>query len=252
MDFDFGEETQGAEEGEGEEGEGEEGDDGDDKEIYCFCQKLSYGEMIACDNPDCPYQWVSRCTDCCALAGDCSIRRCLTVSMHSSTFRVSTLSNRFQNVGFARTVPNAVWAHLPLPVLPVKDGRSSGALDTLTCVSSARSICGQSLGPRVPQLAVSVSQADRPGWYFDSYAPCSICGTAIVLVANSQAQGIRPYSFPPIRLVHRVTACLNSSAKMVWPRNVVVVRAAVFTLSERGAVFYLSRAPKGSQAMEVP
>lgn len=62
MDFDFGEETQAVEEGEGEEGEGEEGDDGDDKELYCFCQKLSYGEMIACDNPDCPYQWVSNCT----------------------------------------------------------------------------------------------------------------------------------------------------------------------------------------------
>lgn len=63
MDFDFGEETQTVEEGEGDEGEGEEGDDGDDKELYCFCQKLSYGEMIACDNPDCPYQWVSNCAD---------------------------------------------------------------------------------------------------------------------------------------------------------------------------------------------
>ena len=64
MDFDFGEEIQAAEEGEGDEGEGEEGDDGDDKELYCFCQKLSYGEMIACDNPDCPYQWVSTWTGC--------------------------------------------------------------------------------------------------------------------------------------------------------------------------------------------
>ncbi|KIJ69873.1 hypothetical protein HYDPIDRAFT_78556 [Hydnomerulius pinastri MD-312] len=59
FDFDFGEETQAAEDVEGDEGEGEgeEGDDGEDKELYCFCQKLSYGEMIACDNPDCPYQW---------------------------------------------------------------------------------------------------------------------------------------------------------------------------------------------------
>lgn len=57
FDYDFGEETQGAEEAE--EGEGEEGEEGEDKELYCFCQKLSYGEMIACDNPDCPYQWVS-------------------------------------------------------------------------------------------------------------------------------------------------------------------------------------------------
>lgn len=66
MDFDFGEETQVAEEGEGDEADGEEGDDGDDKELYCFCQKLSYGEMIACDNPVCPYQWVSNCTDHCS------------------------------------------------------------------------------------------------------------------------------------------------------------------------------------------
>jgi hypothetical protein len=36
---------------------GEDNGDPEDKEIYCFCQKLSYGEMIACDNPDCPYQW---------------------------------------------------------------------------------------------------------------------------------------------------------------------------------------------------
>ncbi|KAG1892114.1 hypothetical protein F4604DRAFT_1672209 [Suillus subluteus] len=55
FDFDYGDETQGAEEAE--EGDGEEGEDGEDKELYCFCQKLSYGEMIACDNPDCPYQW---------------------------------------------------------------------------------------------------------------------------------------------------------------------------------------------------
>ncbi|KAG1768688.1 hypothetical protein EDD22DRAFT_871541 [Suillus occidentalis] len=55
FDFDYPDETQGAEEAE--EGEGEDGEDGEDKELYCFCQKLSYGEMIACDNPDCPYQW---------------------------------------------------------------------------------------------------------------------------------------------------------------------------------------------------
>ncbi|KAK7696217.1 hypothetical protein QCA50_000870 [Cerrena zonata] len=29
----------------------------EDKELYCFCQKLSYGEMVACDNPSCRYQW---------------------------------------------------------------------------------------------------------------------------------------------------------------------------------------------------
>lgn len=49
MDVDYGEGGEGAEEGVGEgEGEGEEGEEGgdpEDKEIYCFCQKLSYGEV---------------------------------------------------------------------------------------------------------------------------------------------------------------------------------------------------------------
>ncbi|KIO12506.1 hypothetical protein M404DRAFT_12729 [Pisolithus tinctorius Marx 270] len=57
FEMEFAEETQGTEDAEGEEVDGEEGDDGEDKELYCFCQKLSYGEMIACDNAGCPYQW---------------------------------------------------------------------------------------------------------------------------------------------------------------------------------------------------
>ncbi|KAJ6574690.1 hypothetical protein B0H19DRAFT_1125297 [Mycena capillaripes] len=32
-------------------------EDGDDENLYCFCQKQSYGDMIACDNDDCPYEW---------------------------------------------------------------------------------------------------------------------------------------------------------------------------------------------------
>ncbi|KAG9051028.1 Histone acetyltransferase complex subunit [Tulasnella sp. UAMH 9824] len=31
--------------------------DPEDKQLYCFCRKLSYGEMIACDNDNCHYQW---------------------------------------------------------------------------------------------------------------------------------------------------------------------------------------------------
>ncbi|KAJ7882260.1 hypothetical protein B0H14DRAFT_3082510 [Mycena olivaceomarginata] len=34
-----------------------EGEDEDENQ-YCFCQKQSYGDMIACDNDDCPYEWV--------------------------------------------------------------------------------------------------------------------------------------------------------------------------------------------------
>lgn len=24
---------------------------------YCVCQNISYGEMVACDNPECPIEW---------------------------------------------------------------------------------------------------------------------------------------------------------------------------------------------------
>jgi hypothetical protein len=24
---------------------------------YCYCKRISYGEMIACDNPECPVEW---------------------------------------------------------------------------------------------------------------------------------------------------------------------------------------------------
>ncbi|PPQ63133.1 hypothetical protein CVT24_005773 [Panaeolus cyanescens] len=29
----------------------------EDLTLYCFCNKQSYGDMIGCDNPHCPYQW---------------------------------------------------------------------------------------------------------------------------------------------------------------------------------------------------
>ena len=31
-------------------------EDGDDTR-YCFCHNVSYGDMVACDNENCPYQW---------------------------------------------------------------------------------------------------------------------------------------------------------------------------------------------------
>ncbi|KAH8118399.1 hypothetical protein DFH11DRAFT_1686570 [Phellopilus nigrolimitatus] len=35
----------------------EESGDPEDKELYCYCQKMSYGEMIGCDNDNCAHQW---------------------------------------------------------------------------------------------------------------------------------------------------------------------------------------------------
>ncbi|GAA5845304.1 hypothetical protein JCM9279_004836 [Rhodotorula babjevae] len=32
-------------------------DDDGDKTLYCFCQRVSFGEMIACDAPDCEHEW---------------------------------------------------------------------------------------------------------------------------------------------------------------------------------------------------
>ncbi|CAH02897.1 histone acetyltransferase YNG2 [Kluyveromyces lactis] len=33
------------------------GGEEDDKQLYCFCQRVSYGEMVACDGPNCKYEW---------------------------------------------------------------------------------------------------------------------------------------------------------------------------------------------------
>jgi inhibitor of growth protein 3 len=34
-------------------GEGE----GEDHRKYCTCRNVSYGDMVACDNDECPYEW---------------------------------------------------------------------------------------------------------------------------------------------------------------------------------------------------
>ncbi|KTW26792.1 hypothetical protein T552_02793 [Pneumocystis carinii B80] len=31
--------------------------DNDDSQVYCFCQQISYGEMIACDDSECVFEW---------------------------------------------------------------------------------------------------------------------------------------------------------------------------------------------------
>lgn len=35
---------------------GASGEDADNN-LYCFCQRISFGEMIGCDNDDCKYEW---------------------------------------------------------------------------------------------------------------------------------------------------------------------------------------------------
>ena len=25
--------------------------------LYCFCQRVSFGDMVGCDNDECPYEW---------------------------------------------------------------------------------------------------------------------------------------------------------------------------------------------------
>ncbi|KKA26118.1 hypothetical protein TD95_004699 [Thielaviopsis punctulata] len=32
-------------------------DESGDNKKYCLCQKVSFGDMVACDNDDCPYEW---------------------------------------------------------------------------------------------------------------------------------------------------------------------------------------------------
>lgn len=44
-------------EGEEEEEEEDEEDEGADDKKYCTCRSVSYGNMVACDNEGCPYEW---------------------------------------------------------------------------------------------------------------------------------------------------------------------------------------------------
>jgi hypothetical protein len=32
-------------------------DEQDEEKRYCLCQRVSYGEMLGCDNEECPYEW---------------------------------------------------------------------------------------------------------------------------------------------------------------------------------------------------
>ena len=32
-------------------------DDENDDQLYCYCQKVSFGDMVGCDNDNCEYQW---------------------------------------------------------------------------------------------------------------------------------------------------------------------------------------------------
>lgn len=42
---------------EGEEAEQDAEGEEDDTQVYCVCQRVSFGDMVACDNDDCPHQW---------------------------------------------------------------------------------------------------------------------------------------------------------------------------------------------------
>ena len=46
-----------AEMGDAEIGDEDPDGEGDDTRKYCTCRSVSYGNMVACDNDDCPYEW---------------------------------------------------------------------------------------------------------------------------------------------------------------------------------------------------
>lgn len=38
-------------------GDADDDEDGGDDKQYCLCYNVSYGDMVACDNDNCPYEW---------------------------------------------------------------------------------------------------------------------------------------------------------------------------------------------------
>jgi hypothetical protein len=49
--------SENGEEADAEEGEGEEDEEEENEPRYCYCNEVSYGEMVACDNENCQRQW---------------------------------------------------------------------------------------------------------------------------------------------------------------------------------------------------
>lgn len=41
----------------GKDDDGDDGEEGGDDKKYCLCHNVSYGDMVACDNDNCPYEW---------------------------------------------------------------------------------------------------------------------------------------------------------------------------------------------------
>lgn len=100
----------------------DDGADAEDKELYCFCQRLSYGEMIGCDNAECPYQWVRFlqlllsvwCAVCGTLTGSCS-----------SISTASTSSRRCPRRGTVRSVRRSWGARRAQGPSAARAGRSN-------------------------------------------------------------------------------------------------------------------------------
>ena len=56
--------------------EDDDGADGDDKK-YCTCHSVSYGNMVACDNEKCPYEWFHwSCVGINKARGEGAVRGC--------------------------------------------------------------------------------------------------------------------------------------------------------------------------------
>ena len=48
--------------------------------VYCYCRQVSYGEMVGCDNPECPIEWFH--FECVGLTETVSILRMHRLYIH--------------------------------------------------------------------------------------------------------------------------------------------------------------------------
>lgn len=89
-----------------------------DEQVYCTCKRISFGEMIACDNADCPFEWV--CTTIVIDHGNhIDSRLCVLVSF---IYRASALRSHPQwKNGIARDAvraPRKTRTPTPHPTVP--------------------------------------------------------------------------------------------------------------------------------------
>jgi hypothetical protein len=95
--------------------------EGEDTRTYCYCNRVSFGEMIACDGAHCDTEWVNRLHSSAKLLIDW---KCLSRSSISRAFSSSQLRKERGTATAAPATLTAAGAKAPPPAATRKKNSS--------------------------------------------------------------------------------------------------------------------------------